>query len=848
MLPELPIDTIRPQLDQAIASGNNFALSAPTGSGKSTRVPQFIHQCIRSSGKQVVVLEPRRMAARLLARRVAHECQSRLGDLVGYQIRHESVLSSETRILFVTEGTLLRQIQSDRNLASIGAILFDEFHERHLYSDITLALTSRLKATSRQDLTIGVMSATLEVEQVASFLDPCIRIKSDGRTFPIDITHVRSTDVPDQQPVWESAAKTFRAEARKGFDGSCLIFMPGAYEIRRTIDAISALPESRPYSLHMLHGEQTPDQQDEAVSDDERPRVIVATNVAETSITLPGVRLVIDSGQARIAGFDPRREINTLLVEKISRASADQRAGRAGRTAPGRCVRLWPLSDHERRTPHLEPEIQRLELSEILLQLACMGHNLSEPFDWFEAPPSSHLERGVELLKNLGAIGSDGAITGTGRKMAAFPLHPRYARILLAADAEGSLGTACLLVAVLEGRSLLTPLRDKSQQNMRTRLLEAGNLPIESDILAELQAWQFAREQRFHPDWGKKNGIHTLAARQAAEASQQLLGIARKCGLGQEERPTTVEMLHRLILAGFSDHVAMRLNAQNYAVETARGRRGEISRHSLSRDHKLIVATAIEERTTGKDVTVLLSQAAPIKVDWLRELFPEDIATRRRTYFDVSSRRAVTVEETVFRQLALEKKELPSPDADQAAVCLAEEIIAGRLVLKQWNEAVEQWICRINCLATTASDLGFTPFAEEDRRMVIEQICLGKSSYREVKDCAVASELESWLDPILLPLVDRMAPARLELSNGFRGRIRYQPDGSALISAPIQKLFDIPQRELVILDGRLNLKVELLAPNQRPVQITENLDGFWEGSYPAIKKELKGRYPKHEWR
>ena len=844
----LPIDDILPNLKAALQAAPNFILTAPTGSGKSTRVPPALQGELSPEAPILLILQPRRVAARFLAKRIAFETKSALGDFVGYQIRHENLSSGQTRILFVTEGILLRRLHFDPTLKGIGAILFDEFHERHLYTDTTLALTRQLQRTSRPDLSLGVMSATLETKPLQSYLQPCETLHADGRTFPIEIEHLKQSEISVKEPIWDTAKNAFRRIARQGFEGNCLVFMPGAYEIRRTLDAISALPEARDFTLHMLHGEQSSKAQDDALSDSPERKIIISTNVAETSLTIPGVRLVIDSGLARIPSFDSQRNLNTLLVEKISQASADQRAGRAGRIAPGQCIRLWTLSDHGKRLPFLPPEIERLELSPILLQLAITGVDLAHSFPWFQSPPAEHYSRALENLQQLGAIDAAHQLTSRGEKMGAFPTHPRIARLLLAAEEENCVGSICLLAAIMEGRGLILPTRDSAVRKAREALLFDRYEAIPpSDPWAELLAWNAAKQNRFNPDWGRRYGIHTQSARDAERVAAQLQETARSQGLGTEDIPLSLDALHRTLLAGFSDQVARRLNTQNYRVETATGRRGEIMRDSLAREEPLILSTHLEERSHGRDVDTLLSGNCVMDPNWLREFFPLDFHEEICSEYDTSARKVIAFKQTRFRQLVLEQRPTEIPDLQSAATTLAKEVQANRLVLKNWNEKVSRWIARVNFLAHHCADLGFVPFIEEDHQLVLEQICYGKTSYKEIKDADVFSVLLDWLNPLLHTLLDQLAPERITIDTQHI-RIRYETDGVAIASAQIQRLYEIKHHQLALAQGRVLPKVELLAPNQRPAQLTDNLDLFWTGSYPAVRKELKGRYPKHEWR
>ena len=384
MTDRLPIYEIEREIVECVRNRRRLVVQAPTGSGKSTQVPQMLlnHGCLEQG--QVVVLQPRRLAARLLAARVAGECGSDLGRLVGYQIRFDNVSGRDTKIKYVTEGVLLRQMLGDPELRGVQAVIFDEFHERHLYGDITLAQALELQERRRPDLAVILMSATIQTGVLQSYLAPCTVLNSEGRTFPVEIQF--SERASGNLPVWEQAAEAFAGHMRSGGQGDTLVFMPGGYEIQQTIRAIGNCPESKGHALLTLHGELPVGDQDAAIRRYDRPKVVVSTNVAETSLTIDGIRLVIDSGLARIPKYDPNRGINTLLVERISRASADQRAGRAGRTAPGTCVRLWTSQEHIERPMQELPEVKRLDLSEVVLTLKAAGVPDLRSFRWLEPP------------------------------------------------------------------------------------------------------------------------------------------------------------------------------------------------------------------------------------------------------------------------------------------------------------------------------------------------------------------------------------------------------------------------------------------------------------------------------
>src|SRR3954466_10155700 len=519
---DLPIYELEASIVAALEKDARLILQAPTGSGKSTQVPQILLDHGLLGEGQVVILQPRRLAARLLASRVASERGSRLGDEVGYQIRFENVTSAATRIRFVTEGILLRQLIQDPELRGISAILFDEFHERHLYGDITLARALCLQESARPDLKLAVMSATLDAGALEKYLAPCPLLTSAGRTFPVEIEYLPKPVGGDGYPIWDLAADELERVAA-GTEGDVLIFMPAKYEIGRTVAAIRASRVSDQFVVLPLHGELPPAEQDAALAHYQKRRAIVATNVAETSLTIDGVRTVIDSGLARIARFDPRRGINTLLVEKISRASADQRAGRAGRTAPGRCLRLWTEREHLDRVGQELPEVKRLDLAEVVLTLKASGINDVAAFRWLEPPEPHALARAEQLLVDLGALGAAG-ISALGRRMLAFPVHPRYARMLLAAQEYRCVPAIALIAALTQGRNLLRRLEAKQAREDRDDIL--GN-ETESDFLILMRAFRYAEKSGFDSRRCARLGINAGAAREAAQLTDQFLGIAR---------------------------------------------------------------------------------------------------------------------------------------------------------------------------------------------------------------------------------------------------------------------------------------------------------------------------------
>jgi ATP-dependent helicase HrpB len=601
-----------------------------------------------------------------------------------------------------------------------------------------------------------------------------------------------------------------------------------------------------------LHGELSPRDQDAAVARYEQPKVVVSTNVAETSVTIDGVRLVIDSGLARVARYDANRGINTLLVEKISQASSDQRAGRAGRTAPGKCLRLWSRSEHDERAPQELPEVKRLDLSEVVLTLKAAGIEDLRKFRWLEKPDEISLTHAEELLADLGALrrlaqaGMPALqITELGRKMLAFPTHPRYSRMLLAAQEYGCVHQACLVAALTQGRDLLLRGGGKDVQNDRDDLLGEK---ATSDFWILMRAWNFAQKNQFRIEACRRLGIHAVTAKQVGPLFEQFLRIAKDEGLDITPRDIKDEALQKCILIGFSDRVARRLDQGTLRCELVHGRRGVLARESVVSKAELLVAAEIREvEQRGGEVNTILSIATAIEVDWLKELFPEDIRSEIQVQWDAQAKRVLAAELLRFRDLALAAKRIDPPPADAAARLLAAEINAGRLPLPNWDHHVEQWLLRLKLICQQCADLQLPPITDDDKKAIIEQLCHGAVSYKDIKEREVKPVVMSWLSHAQRELLDKHAPERLTLSNGRTPKVNYEEGRAPFISLRIQELYGVTQTPKIAL-GRVAVTVHILTPGMKPIQVTSDLANFWREHYPKIKSELQRRYPKHEWR
>ena len=725
---DLPIEEIRDALGKAIREGKRrIVIEAPTGSGKSTQIPQMLlDEGFLGGAGQAVILQPRRLAARMLAKRVAEERGAELGGEVGYTIRLDDLTSPKTRIRFVTEGVLVRQMISRPNLEGVQAVICDEFHERHIYGDLTLGRILDLQEGARPDLILVVMSATLETEKLAQRIGAEV-LRSEGRMFPVEIEYLAKREDLSGSGVAEVAAREAERLIRQG-KGDVLVFLPGAYEINRARRDLESRLGQREAVVLPLHGEMAPADQDAALKRYDRPKVVVATNVAETSLTLDGVKAVVDCGLARMAKYDPRRGLETLLVERISHAAAAQRAGRAGRTAPGVCVRLETEMDWSKRAKAEEPEIRRLDLAEVSLVLAAAGAGRLRDFRWVDMPEEGAAIRAEKLLADLGATeGAGGRLTEIGEKMAGWPVHPRLARMLIEAGVQGCLRGATGMAALLSGRPILQRMAGRKGEGAEI-LWEAEE---ESDLFVWLRALRFAEKERFHPGACGRMGIHGGAAREAAAVRDRLLSMSKAMGLKVEESPATGEKLRKCVFAGFSDHLGKRMDGGTLRCRLMGGRSGSIARESVVRDRPLVVAAEIKEigRTDG-DVEVILALVTAVKEEWLREMFPNDFSKSHGLVFEENGRRVLEAERTSFRGLVLEEKKRDVEAGPETATVLAQSVLQEKCVWPGWNSEAEGLLERLARVRESGEE-EWPEWNEEAKRLVLESQCEGCVTWRQ---------------------------------------------------------------------------------------------------------------------
>ncbi len=846
----LPVFEIAEELRAAVTVGmrDRVLLKAPTGSGKSTAIPGMLLDA-GIPGK-ILVIEPRRMAARLLAGWVAKQRKATLGNEVGYAVRFDTKYRADSRIIYLTDGVFQRWIQDDPELTGVGAVVFDEFHERRLAVDIALARCLDLQQGPRPDLRVVVMSATLETAGLADYLAPAISLEAGGRAHPVQIIHRpdrppvndRRGGPPRETPVWEKMVNVCREAMAMPDAGNILMFLPGTHEIRKTMEMLEGGSLAKGWDVLPLYSALPPAAQEAAISPGTRPKIIVATNVAETSLTIEGVRTVIDSGLARTASFEPRRGINTLLIKKISRAASEQRAGRAGRTAPGRAFRLWSEADHGRRAEFEAPEVHRVDLAEAVLLLKAAGVMEIREFRWFNAPTEESLTRAERLLHDLGALDPLGQLTEEGAKMASLPLEPRFSRLMLAGHEHGCVAETAFIAATVQGEGIFT---NKRGSTGRKDFIFPDD---DTDFAGEWRAFESAEAMGFDPHRCDALGIMARSARETAQGLDRLCSLAKR--FGWQWLPVDFkshrEAIGKAMLASFSDQLAIRFSQGTLACKLVGNRKGKLDEDSCVKNAPAFVAAEITE-VEAREIIVHLRRATAIDPTWLAGLFPDDLTLTDGATYDETRRRVVNRKETRFRDLVLDAKESDhGVNLDQAAGILANRVLSGELILKNWDDSVNQWTTRLSLLGKWMPELGMPGWSDEDRADAIAQICHGAVSYKEIKEANVWRVLREWLSHDQRSALDAYCPERANLPNGQSAKITYESGKDPFISLRVSHLFGIWETP-TIANGRIPLLVHILTPGQKPWQMTKDLKGFWAGGYAQMKKEVAGRYPRHPW-
>jgi ATP-dependent helicase HrpB len=809
-LPELPVTEALPRLTEALRQGSNAVLVAPPGAGKTTLAPLALMAEPWAETGRILVLEPRRVAARAAARRMSELLgEPQPGGTIGLSTRLDRAISDRTRVEVVTEGLLVRRLQSDPGLDGVAAVLFDEAHERNLDTDLALALCLDLQRALRPELRLVAMSATLDIARFAAVLGDCPVVESLGRAFPVQVEH-RARDLTEARELPDAMAGAIRA-ALAQHPGDVLAFLPGWGEIRRTAERLGGIDAE----VIPLHGELPPAEQDRALNPSSRRKVVLATSIAETSLTVPGVRIVVDGGWRRTPRLDPASGLSRLVTVRISKAAAEQRAGRAGRTAPGVAIRLWTEALHRGLAPADRPEILEAELSGLALDIAAWG---AAPGDlaFLDPPPAGALAAGRALLRELDALDREDRITPMGRAMARMGTHPRLARMLLAAEDDGEKALAADLAALLEERD---PIRDReapSNVNLRLELLHGAD----------------------HPNADRAT---VQRIRRAAALHRRRLRLHGTALPGGEAGP--------LLAAGFPDRIAAKRGTMDGAfrlagVGGAGGQGARLAANDPLAKAALLAVADLE--LAGTDARIRM--AAPLDLGTLERRFPERLRWEEGAAFDARAGAVLARRRRMFGPLVLEEQVLPAADPAAIAAALARAVAERGFRDLDWSEAAKQLRARIAWLRKVEgeawpdlSDVALTATVEEWLAPHLH----GRTKLNEAKALDLAQVIRGMLPWEKQKRLDAALPARLDLPGGRSAAIDYDREVPTL-EARAQHLFGLDTLP-PLAEGRVPLQAALLSPAGRPIALTGDLHGFWRGGWKDARKDMRGRYPKHAW-
>jgi len=818
---ELPIDAYLTTIAETLRAAGRLVIRAAPGAGKTTRVPAALLRAGLAGAGDIVVVVPRRLAARMAARFVAQQFGEAVGQTVGYTVRFDDRTSPATRLRFVTDGILTRRLLHDPTLRGTGLVVVDEFHERHLSTDLALAHLRRLQQGERPDLRVVVMSATLDVERVAAFLADAPVVTVPGQTFPVTVEYLPPQGTASLS---RQVATALERCLRDGVDGDVLVFLPGMAEIRASLHECGPLAARYNLALHALHAGLPAAEQDAAVRPGPRRKVILATNVAESAITIEQVAVVIDSGLVRRVEYGTWSGLPQTMIGRVSQAAAIQRAGRAGRTRPGRCLRLYTEADFNMRPPFETPEIHRTDLTEAVLELRAIGVDNMQTFPWFDPPTAEALAAAEATLHRLGALDAAG-LTAIGRAMLEIPVAQRLARLIVEGYRHGIEQKACRLAALL------------SERDVR----RASTVPPgygQSDVLALLDTFEAANE----PSTVAR--IHRI--------EQQLLRCARRWlpKLLPATTPGKVagdveSALGRCLLVAFPDRVGRVRRRPDGECEILLpgGGQARLATSSVVTAPGLVLTLDAERQMDG---TTLVRMASHIAPDWLLELFFDDIEETDTHELNADGR-VVRLRRILYHGLVLEERMLPTVEPAIAARLLVEHLrTTGKTMLSE--PAFERLQARLAFAATYVPEAGLRPFSDDELWAAVEAFCVGCTTLGEVhhalRECRLANFLLASLSPAQRKRLDEVAPENLQLGRR-RVAVVYPADGRLpFVAAPIQDFFGLTNTPRLAC-GRVPVTLHLLAPNQRPIQVTTDLAGFWQRAYRELRPQLARRYPKH---
>ncbi|WP_376958132.1 ATP-dependent helicase HrpB [Azospirillum sp. A26] len=831
-LPPLPIDPVLPALLEALDSRGTAVLQAPPGAGKTTRVPLALLEAGWLKGRKILVLEPRRLAARAAARRMASMLGEAVGETVGYRVRLDTKVGPKTRIEVVTDGLFLRQLQEDPELPAVGAVLFDEFHERGIDSDLALALVQEARGALRDDLRLVVMSATLDAAPVAALLadaqGTAAMVTSEGRAYPVETRHL---DAPTQGTRIEDAVAAAVRRALREEPGNALVFLPGVGEIRRVQSLLDQSDLGPNTVIAPLYGDLSAEAQDRAIGPTPpgQRKIVLATSIAETSLTIEGIRIVVDSGLMRVPRFDPRGGMTRLATVKVSQASAEQRRGRAGRLEPGVCYRLWPEATHKALAPFTTPEIADADLAPLALELAVWGVSDPASLSWLDQPPTAAMAQARELLTGLGALDKSGAITPHGRRMAGFGVHPRLAHMMLAGKAMGQGALACLVAALLGERDIV-----RSQPGFRD-----ADLRLRVDLLRG--------EERGGQGAARGLSVDRGGAQQAVKQARQW---RRQLGVRDDDAMDS-NAVGLLVALAYPDRIGQHRPggqpggvAAQYRLSGGRGAYFQQA-EPLSAEEWLAIA---DLDGAARESRIFL--AAPVTLADLEESFADDIRTETIVAWDAREQTVLARRRRMLFALILKDEKLAKPPAEAMTAAMIEGIRALGPTCLPWTDELRKWRTRVMFLRAREGDAYDWPDLSDAALMDgleewLAPFLDGVSRRAHLDRIDLSSALRALLPWDLKTRLDAEAPTHVEVPSGSRIPIDYDGE-EPVLAVRLQEMFGLAETPRIA-GGRVPLLLHLLSPARRPVQVTRDLASFWANAYKAVKADLKGQYPKHYW-
>jgi len=823
LIEPLPIDQILPELKQTLAVSSRVVLSAPPGSGKTTGVPLALLDEPWLEGSRILMLEPRRLAARASAARMASLLEEPVGRRVGYRVRLDQRVSAATRIEVVTEGILTRRLQQDPELRGVGLLIFDEFHERNLQADLALALSLEVMEGLRDDLRLMVMSATLDCDAVSALLGGAPVIRGGGRSYPVSHHYLA------RPPARSGIAATVAAGVQRALaeqTGDLLVFLPGVREIQQTSRRLTGQLADE-VLICTLYGDLDRDHQDQAIRPDPqgRRRVVLATSIAETSLTIEGIGCVVDSGWSRLPRFDPNRGLTGLETVRVSQASADQRAGRAGRLGPGHCYRLWTEAQQMQLRQYTPPEILDSDLAPLLLELAQWGVTDPDQLNWIDPPPIGALGQAADLLQSLAALDQQNRITPVGRAMLAFPVHPRLGCMLMAAETLGQLPLAADLAALLGERDILR---------------RGQGIEYSADLEQRLQLLTSWRRQGRGAV--QEYGVDPAACARVEQVSRSL----RFRGKGrstEENGPITVG---ELLAVAYPDRIAQRRPGSHDGFLLANGRGVRLADgDALGGLDYLVVADLDAGQREGR-----VYRAAAIDLVQIQHLKKAGIKRRSTVQWEASSESVVAQEESRLGALVFSRRKLTDPDPEKVRGAMLSGIRQMGLDALPWSRTAMEWRARVLSLRQWQPESGWPDLSDQGLMTSLEAWLApwldGVTRRQHLKRLDLMMILKGVLDWQGQQQLERLAPATVKVPSGSCKRLDYQPGEAPILRVRLQEMFGMGETPKVC-NGTIPVTLHLLSPAQRPVQVTQDLRGFWERTYPEVRKELKGRYPKHYW-